>query len=247
MQWQVDDVMTREVITVDADTPVGQVASLLDREGISAVPVTAAAGDVLGVVSQADLLGGVTAEQIQPTADRPAGKATAVRAGDVMTTPALSIDADASLAQAARIMQSRHVRRLLVTGAHGRLLGVVSRGDLLRPYARYDAAIRREVEAVLRRRLWIQPEQVGVRVHQGTAMLTGTVGRRSTADIATRLARAVPGVTEVDNHIRHDFDDAELARSKISRTHPFSAEPFHPDKQRRRPRFRLTGTRGSGS
>src|SRR4051794_9687049 len=53
MHWQVDDVMTREVITVGVDTPVGQIASLLDREDISAVPVTAATGGVLGVVSQA--------------------------------------------------------------------------------------------------------------------------------------------------------------------------------------------------
>ena len=59
MQWQVDDVMTREVITVGVDTPVGQIASLLEREGISAVPVTTPTGDVLGVVSQADLLVGV--------------------------------------------------------------------------------------------------------------------------------------------------------------------------------------------
>jgi CBS-domain-containing membrane protein len=155
----------------------------------------------------------------------------------------LTVNADASLAQAARIMQSRNVRRLLVTGPQGRLLGVVSRGDLLRPYARYDAAIRREVEAVLRRRLWIQPEQVGVRVHNGTATLTGAVGRRSTADIVTQLATAVPGVAEVVNQIRYDFDDADLVRSKVSRTHPFSAEPFHPGRRHRRTRLRLTGRR----
>jgi CBS domain-containing protein len=230
MQWQVDDVMTRQVIAVGADTPVGQLAGLLDREGISGVPVTTAAGDILGVVSQADLL--------NRGESRPRGNA-----GDLMTTPALTVNADASLAQAARIMQSRNVRRLLVTGPQGRLLGVVSRGDLLRPYARYDAAIRREVEAVLRRRLWIQPEQVGVRVHNGTATLTGAVGRRSTADIVTQLATAVPGVAEVVNQIRYDFDDADLVRSKVSRTHPFSAEPFHPGRRHRRTRLRLTGRR----
>jgi len=191
MQWQVDDVMTREVITVGVDTPVGQIASLLEREGISAVPVTAATGGVLGVVSQADLLVSVAdGERDNPRGGRPKGRATALRAGDLMTTPALSIDADASLTRAARTMQGRNVRRLLVTGPQGRLLGVVSRGDLLRPYARKDAAIRREAEAVLRRRLWIRPEQVGVRVHKGTATLTGAVGRHSTADIAS--PRSVP-------------------------------------------------------
>ncbi|WP_433731435.1 CBS domain-containing protein [Actinoplanes sp. CA-051413] len=228
MQWQVDDVMTREVITVGVDTPVGQIAGLLDREGISAVPVTTPAGDVLGVVSQADLLAGVTDGKRRKPRGKHLTSASAARAGDVMTTPALSVGAEASLKQAARTMQSRNVRRLFVTGPQGRLLGVVTRGDLLRPYARQDAAIRREVEAVLRGRLWIRPEQVAVRVNEGTATLTGAVGRRSTAGIVTRLATAVPGVTEVVDRIGYDFDDAALARSRVDRTHPFSADPFRP-------------------
>jgi CBS domain-containing protein len=241
MKWQVDDVMTREVITVSANTPVGRIARLLDREGISAVPVTAATGGVLGVVSQADLLTDVTdgARQSTPSG-RAASRATAASAGDLMTAPALCIDADASLARAAEAMQVRNVRRLLVKDPRGNLVGVVSRGDLLRPYARNDAAVRREVEAVLRRRLWIHPDQVGAHVYQGVARLTGATGRRSTADIAARLAAGVPGVTKVVNHIRYDFDDAELARSKVGRTHPFSAEPFHPGKQHRWGRIRLT-------
>src|SRR5688500_2526035 len=105
MQWQVGDVMTREVITVGADTPAGRIASLLDREGISAVPVTAATGGVLGVVSQADLLTDVPDGEPKPMrSDRAASGATAVSAGDLMTAPALFIDADASLAQAAKAM-----------------------------------------------------------------------------------------------------------------------------------------------
>jgi CBS domain-containing protein len=228
MQWQVDDVMTRAVITVGVDTPVGQIAGLLDREGISAVPVTTPAGDVLGVVSQADLLAGLADGKRRKPRGKHLTRASAARAGDVMTTPALSVGAEASLKQAARTMQSRNVRRLFVTGPQGRLLGVVTRGDLLRPYARQDAAIRREVEAVLRGRLWIRPEQVAVRVNEGTATLTGAVGRRSTAGIVTRLATAVPGVTEVVDRIGYDFDDAALARSKVDRTHPFSADPFRP-------------------
>lgn len=97
-----------------------------------------------------------------------------------------------------------------------------------------DTAIGRAVEDVLRHRLWIQPDQVRVRVDRGTAVLTGEVGRRSTAGIATRLAAAVPGVIGVVDRIRYEFDDADLARSKIDRTHPFSAEPFRPGGRRRR-------------
>lgn len=227
MQWQVDDVMTREVITVGADTPVSQVASLLNREGVSAVPVTADDGRVLGVVSQADLLADIARGDGSLSGMRqPMGEVSPTRAGDVMTSPALSVNADASLTQAARTMHFRKVRRLLVTGAQGELLGIISRSDLLRPYARSDAAIGREVEDVLGRRLWIRPREVSVRVDKGTAVLTGEVGRRSTAGIATRLVAAVPGVTRVVDRIRYDFDDADLVRSKVHRTHPFSAEPF---------------------
>ena len=93
---------------------------------------------------------------------------------------------------------------------------------------RNDAAIEREIDRVLRHRLWFGAGQVRVRAHDGIAVLTGDVGRRSTADIAARLAAAVPGVDAVVKHIRFEFDDAELARSRVGRTHPFSAEPFHP-------------------
>lgn len=226
MQWQVDDVMTRDVFTVGVDTPVHQVVALLDREGISAVPVTAGDGEVVGVISQADLLTDVA----DPGRGVPRSDDTAVtlRAGDVMTTPPLGVSAGTSLEVAARKMRRRRVRRLVVTDADGRLQGVVSRGDLLRPYARTDSAIRAEVEELLRRRLWIHPQQVQVSVDAGAATLSGTVGRRSTAGIAGRLVATVPGVSAVVDRIRYDVDDNDLVRSRVSRTHPFSADPFGP-------------------
>jgi CBS domain-containing protein len=234
MQWQVGDVMTREVVTVRADAPVGQVTTLLDHHGISAVPVVADDGRVLGVVSQTDLLADVAHGDRSPRRSR---------AGDLMTAPAVFIDAGATLAQAARTMHVHRVRRLLVADPHGRLLGIVSRSDLLRPYARDGAAVGREVEEVLRRRLWIPPGQVRVRVDEGAAVLTGEVGRRSTAGIAARLTAAVPGVTTVVDRIRYEFDDAELARSRVSRTHPFSAEPFRPGSGPRRSHLRPAAAR----
>lgn len=116
------------------------------------------------------------------------------------------------------------------------------------PVGQLASPLDREIEAVLRGRLWIRPDQVRVRVDEGTAMLTGAVGRRSTAEIATRLAAAVPGVIKAVNRIRYEFDDAELVRSKVGRTHPFSAEPFPPDKRPRRRRIRsASGSRHGGS
>jgi hypothetical protein len=95
-------------------------------------------------------------------------------------------------------------------------------------------AIGRRAEEMLRRRLWFAPGQVRVHVDRETAVLTGRVGRRSTADITARLTAAVPGVSGVVNRIRYEFDDADLVRSRVGRTHPFSAEPFPPGRRRRR-------------
>ncbi|MEU7902677.1 BON domain-containing protein [Actinoplanes sp. NPDC049118] len=110
-----------------------------------------------------------------------------------------------------------------------------------------DIPVRREVEDVLRRRMWIHPEQVRVGLRDGVATLTGTVDRRSTAGIAARLATEVPGVSHVVNRIRFDFDDTELVRSKVSRTHPFSADPFPPSGMRRRLRRRRRRMPGQGA
>jgi hypothetical protein len=110
-----------------------------------------------------------------------------------------------------------------------------------------DTPVRREVEHVLRRRMWIHPEQVRVSVRDGVATLTGAVARRSTAGIAARLTTAVPGVTDVVDRIRYDFDDTDLVRSKVGRSRPFSADPFPAGRQRRRLRKRSRRGPGPGA
>jgi len=233
-QWLVRDVMTTKVVTAATDTTIEQVAGLLTTHRISAVPIVAADDRILGVVSEADLLSTVAATG--PPAERGrwrrrrTARASATSAGAVMSTRPVTVPADATLPAAARKMRDSKVKRLLVTGDDGRLLGVVSRADVLRPLTRPDAAIRADiVERVLRRRLWIDPARVRVDVRGGVVTLTGTVGRRTTAGIASRLTGQVPGVVAVVDRVRFDFDDTALARSRVGRTHPFSAEPFHPE------------------
>ena len=124
-------------------------------------------------------------------------------------------------------MQLKNVKRLLVTGETGQLLGIVSRADLLRLYARSDTAIRRDVvDHVLGRTLWIDTRQVQVDVRAGVVTLSGAVGRRTTAGIAVRLTAEVPGVVAVIDKIRYDFDDSALARSRFHPTDPLSSEPL---------------------
>ena len=231
-QWRVSDVMTTPVITTPERTPVRDLVGIMSTHRVSAVPVVGDDDRVVGPVSQADLLPKVAATGVtgaRPARRRMAAKAAANSARDLMSTPALSISADALLSTAAKKMQAKNVKRLLVTDSSGHLLGIVSRADLLRPYTRPDKAIRQDViDHVLRRVLWIDTSQAQVHVDAGIVTLTGTVGRRTTAAIAARLAARVPGVAAVIDHIRDAFDDTTLAQSRTHRMHPFSAEPFNP-------------------
>jgi CBS domain-containing protein len=229
-QWRVSDVMTTDVVTAPLDTSVGKLVDIMSTNRISAVPVV---GDdrVVGIVSQADLLPRVAATDTDArrTRRRGATKAAATSARDLMSAPALSIAPDATLSAAAKKMQAKKVKRLLVTGRSGRLLGIVSRADLLRLYTRPDTAIRQDIiDHVLRRIMWIGPNEIQVDVAAGVATLTGAVGRRTTAAIVARLTGDVPGVVAVVDKVRYDFDDTTLARSRVHRTHPFNAEPFNP-------------------
>jgi CBS domain-containing protein len=229
--WRVSDVMTTDVFTARVDTSVGRLVDLMSTNRVSAVPVVGDGDRVVGIVSQADLLPRIAATDTgaRPPRRRAAAKAAATSAQDLMSTPALSIDPDATLSAAAKKMQAKRVKRLLVTGRTGQLLGIVSRADLLRLYTRPDTAIRQDIiDHVLRRTMWIEPTVVHIDVVAGVATLTGTVGRRTTAAIVARLTGEVPGVIAVVDKVRYDFDDTTLARSRVHRTHPFSAEPFKP-------------------
>jgi CBS domain-containing protein len=215
--------MTTDVVTAAPQASVAELAGLLTKNRISGIPIVADDARVVGVVSEADLMANVA------RADRGRGDATAPRASDLMTRPVLSVSSDTSLAAAAKKMRAKKVKRLIVTDGDDRVLGIVSRADLVRAYTRSDDVLRRDITSlVLARTLWIDPTQVQVHVEAGVVTLTGRVGRRSTAGIAARLSARVPGVVTVVNDITYEFDDTALSRSRVNRTHPFSADPFGP-------------------
>jgi CBS domain-containing protein len=131
MPTQVQDVMTTEVVVAHLATPVEQVAGLLADHGLSALPVIDGRGRVLGVVSEADLLG---------NSQRLADGQTAAAAGEVMASPAVTVDPQATVTEAARRMQARGVKRLPVVARSGRLVGIVSRADIVRAFAALSAS-----------------------------------------------------------------------------------------------------------
>ncbi|MGW6958169.1 CBS domain-containing protein [Streptomyces chartreusis] len=200
----VRDVMTRGVAVVDRDAVFKDIVRTLQERKVSALPVVDGSGRVLGVVSEADLLHKEEFRDSDP--DRytqlrrlsdlvKAGSATA---GELMTRPALTVTADATLAQAARIMARARVKRLPVVDADGCLEGVVSRADLLKVFLRDDDEIAEEVRREVVAYLFPLPASaVRVDVLDGVVRLGGRIRDKSLVPVAARLVRAVEGVVDV--------------------------------------------------
>jgi CBS domain-containing protein len=212
--------MTTEVITVSDDASVAEIVTVLTDRQITAVPIVDRFDVVLGVVSWTDLRDkidiGVPEGQphvgwwrrwAPPLVQWPDGTAV-----EVMSGPALTIGADASLPAAARMMYRNEVGRLLVVEGDNRLRGIVTRSDLLKVHARLDAVIRDEVlHRVLRCTLTIPPGDVQATVDDGVVTLAGRTARKTTADTAAQLTEAVPGVTAVVDRLTFDVDDTVAA------------------------------------
>lgn len=214
----VGELMAAPGVSVHRGTTVDEVARLLDEHAFSAVPVVDDEGCPVGVLSRRDLHTGARRSAAgvpyarRPgagaggTGGRPFGAATA---GEVMTSPAVTAQPDWNVARAARTMERRRVKRLPVVDGSERLVGFLTRADLLRVFVRPDRAVRREIaDEVLYRTLGIGPTQVTVTVTDGRVTLQGIVADRSTLPVVDRLTRSVYGVVEVRNHLALLNDDA---------------------------------------
>jgi CBS domain-containing protein len=217
----VKDLMTTPVVTVRPETPFKEIVARLAQHKVSAMPVVDDDGRVLGVVSEADLL--LKEEHPDPDADlallwarrRRAehDKAAATAARDLMTVAVVSIPPEATVAEAARRMHTARVKRLPVVDRQGRLVGIVSRADLLRVFNRPDAAIRREImEDVIVGEFMMDPDRFFIQVHDGVVVLEGRVERRSLLPYLVRAVHSVEGVVRVENRLAWDVDDGNLGR-----------------------------------
>lgn len=232
----VRDVMTSGVIAVRPDTPLAEVARLLVEHRISGVPVTDASGAVLGVVSEADFL--VKEQGAEGVHHRPLArffgesrasrariaKIAAVTAGEAMTSPAVTVEPASPISEAAGRMSGQGVNRLPIVDG-GRLVGIVTRADLVRAYTRSDEELARTIrEDVLLRALWLDPAAFTIAVSDGVVSISGSVGRRSTAEMVERVIAMVPGVMAVRADLRWTQDD--------SRVRPATIDPFFPHSPR---------------
>ncbi|MFJ1566471.1 CBS domain-containing protein [Streptomyces erythrochromogenes] len=201
----VADLMTPTAVSVQQGTPFKEIARLLKEFDISAVPVVDEAERPVGVVSEADLL-----------RERSSGS-DAHTAADLMTSPAVTARTEWSVVRAARVMRGRQVKRLPVVDAAGRLIGILSRSDLLQLFLRRDHAIQEEIlEDVLTRTLGLSPSSLTVEVTDGRVTLSGTVGRRSLIPIVLRLCQSVDGVVDVVNRLDYEQDDVSVGAGPAS-------------------------------
>lgn len=209
---KVSDVMTVSVVTVDRITPYKEIARLLTDHRISAVPVLKMGREVVGVVSEADLLAAEdrTARRVRAPAASSfwprRQRHRALTAGELMTAPAITIGPDATVAAAARLMSTHRVRRLPVVDDQGRIVGVVSRRDLLSVFLRQDEDIAADIRQVLDEVLGAEPGEAEVAVRNGIVTLTGTLNPKTgphgdLIPVAIRLMWGVDGVVDVIDHL----------------------------------------------
>ncbi|MGW6919054.1 CBS domain-containing protein [Kitasatospora sp. NPDC054939] len=203
----VESVMTSPAVRIAPETGFREIVTVLKEYDITGLPVVDTDGRPLGIVSEADLLRTLAAQEdpgsLLPAPDFPRPvPGGAVTAFDLMTGPALCTTPGTSVVAAARLMSRHGVKRLPVLDADGRVIGMVSRGDLLGVFLREDRVIRREiVEEVLGRIAGVSPAEVGVEVDQGRVVLSGSIGDPQLVSVVVSLCRSVDGVVSVTDRL----------------------------------------------
>ncbi len=206
----VKDVMTNCVVAVREDADFKEMVAVMRSRRISAFPVIDSSGRVVGVVSEADLLLKETTPALPrgatwpPWRLRDRSKAAGVTAAELMTKPAVTIGEDAAVAEAARLMQSRKVKRLPVVDGNGRLRGIITRTDVLSVFERPDYEIWDEViKEVVVGEFGLDPELFVVTVASGIVTITGSVQRRPDALSLLATIRHLEGVIGVRDRLSY--------------------------------------------
>lgn len=207
MTMTVADVMTRNVVAVRGHAEFKEILMVMRRRHFSALPVLDTGDTVIGLVSGADLLlkeaypGGPTGLLVRR---RDRVKATALTAADLMTRPAVTIGPGQTVAEAARLMHGKHLKRLPVVDVDSRLIGIVSRVDLLGAYDRPDADIRTEIaQRIIEPGLPRHGARAEIMVTAGVVTITGSADSEDTAICLLDIARHVPGVIHVRDRLRY--------------------------------------------
>jgi CBS domain-containing protein len=201
--------MTRRVVAVREEASFKEMADMLRRRRVSGFPVLDRHDRIVGVISEADLL---VKEAVQAASTslvaalrhvREEEKASGITAADLMSRPAITIGPDAPVAEAARIMYDRRVKRLPVVSASGHLVGIISRADVLSVFSRADDEIRAEIiHRVLPEYAVGRPADFDVTVQDGIATISGPPQTDQARRAVLDAANHVPGVVAVRDRFR---------------------------------------------
>lgn len=209
--------MTTSVHVASPVTPFKLLVRLIEENRVSAIPIVDQQGVPIGIVSEADLLLKEQRHELESERDlvhprrrqQLRAKAAASAASELMTSPPITVMTGTSLAEAARLMQERKVRRLVVVDERGKIAGIVSRSDLLRVFLRTDEELREEIVGTLIPALLCPaPAGLAVDVLSNAVTLSGEVDRKSDAEILARSARGLDGVVGVVNELSYRWNDA---------------------------------------
>ncbi len=217
------DVMTHDVVTVHSDTTVKEIAEILLAKRISGVPVVDAAGALVGIVSEGDLIHRVENETerrrswwLELFADRERMaqdfiKSHARKAGDVMTRHVVTVKPHTPLGEVSALLEKHKIKRVPVVEGD-KIVGIISRANLLRALVRVgegttgqatvtDAPLRESVLAQLESNAWADTSQVSVNVTDGNVELWGMVKSEAEKDAIRVTAELTPGVRSVSNNL----------------------------------------------
>ncbi len=217
------DIMSTKVVTVSPSTSVRDIAGLMVEKHVSGLPVLNDNGTLVGMVSEGDLLrrpeigtqkhrrrwvsffSGVDSQAREFT------KSHALRAGDVMTKQVIHVSEETPLGDVVGLMEKHNIKRLPVL-SDGKLMGIVSRADLLRalaarqadpmpPPAESDATIRAAMNDVLKNEEWAMSAMVNVIVSEGVVHLWGVIDSDDQRQALRVAAENIPGVTAIEEHL----------------------------------------------
>ena len=209
---KVSDLMTTGVVSVNPTMALRDAAAVLVEKRISGMPVVNDESEVVGVLSEADILvkaGGSHSRNrllgwlLEPDfGDQ--DKIRAETVGEAMSAPALTIASHRPVYEAARLMVTEGVNRLPVL-EDGKLIGILTRADVVRAFTRTDAEIAEEIRGdILRRTFWLEPGRVSVTVADGHVSIEGELETEADCEVLPALVARVPGVVSVqaDLHSR---------------------------------------------
>jgi CBS domain-containing protein len=217
----VADVMTRRVHVASPTTPFKLLVRLIEENRISAIPIVNQEGVPVGIVSESDLLLKERRNELESSRDllhprrrqSQRSKADGMVPVDVMSSPSIVVGCECRLADAARLMQERNVRRLVVVDERGKIAGIVSRSDLLQVFLRSDDDLHEEIAENLIPSLLPALDPIAVEVCDNVVTLEGEVDRKSDVAILERATKEVDGVVGVVNRLSYRWDDSAAPAS----------------------------------